>query len=375
MPNFDAYAFGSGLGATTRSRPIGGGYTGGTEKLDSEVSRRTWCTRGRVAFPIAVDRIFAASDAVAEAKENLYRARQALARAEEAVQRGLLCGPCFMRRRSCKALCASAWERLVDYFKDSKVLQDEKGEWKVREDAFGSINGSRAVGPDSTVKLTDFEVFRDLSTAVRRALFEDGQLRAEPETKKPLLYIGSGWQLGYLGRLRATTRVFHPPQVQGLWKTPAYGPTANGAYRGESGKELWIAYGLGPFQVRTRATQTKFGRSDLVDGVSTTTAETTVAESERAPKRQRLGEREASAMSDIAEKLLTAGGEVRALFTGNHTAADGLVEELATWAIQRVKKVVKEVMQKARAKAKEMAAGSGIEEGRRRMRTGSEGGC
>jgi hypothetical protein len=44
----------------------------------------------RIALSSALDRIFAAGDAVAEAKENLYRARQALARAEEAVQRAVI---------------------------------------------------------------------------------------------------------------------------------------------------------------------------------------------------------------------------------------------------------------------------------------------
>ncbi|KAI0876788.1 hypothetical protein GGS24DRAFT_498597 [Hypoxylon argillaceum] len=76
----------------------------------------------------------------------------------------------------------SKWERIVDHFKDSDVFWDRKGVWKVRE------GRPRATGVDPTIKLTDFEVFRDLSTPVRRVLFDDRHLRAEPEVRLRALF-------------------------------------------------------------------------------------------------------------------------------------------------------------------------------------------
>ncbi|KAI0435876.1 hypothetical protein F4803DRAFT_265650 [Xylaria telfairii] len=59
----------------------------------------------------------------------------------------------------CWSADMSKWERLVEHFKASKVLQDERGEWKACKSAFRSIYRSRATGADPTLKLTDFEVF------------------------------------------------------------------------------------------------------------------------------------------------------------------------------------------------------------------------
>lgn len=63
--------------------------------------------------------------------------------------------------------------------------QNGKGECKVRESGFGSIYESRGTGADPTLKLTDFKIFRELSTLVRNAHFADGRLRAEPEARHP----------------------------------------------------------------------------------------------------------------------------------------------------------------------------------------------
>ncbi|KAI1147364.1 hypothetical protein F4825DRAFT_455566 [Nemania diffusa] len=97
-----------------------------------------------------------------------------------------------------------------------------------------------------------------------------------------------------------------------------------------------------------------------------------VAENERAPKRPKLEEQESSAMSNMVEEFLTASGKLRALSPDDDPEADGFIENLVKQAAQGFEKAARGVMQRARAKARAMAAKPGKEEERRGGREESQ---